>query len=44
MLSQTVLGHFGEPDDVAALALFLASDAGKNQTAACFPLDYGMLT
>jgi dehydrogenase/reductase SDR family member 4 len=44
MLSQTVTGHFGEPDDVAALALFLASDAGKNQTAACFPLDYGMLT
>ncbi len=44
MLKETVLNRFGEPDDVAALALFLASEAGKNQTAGIFPLDYGMLT
>jgi NAD(P)-dependent dehydrogenase (short-subunit alcohol dehydrogenase family) len=44
MLSQTVLGRFGEPDDVAAIALYLASDAAVNQTGGIFPLDYGMLT
>ncbi|MCX7912306.1 MAG: glucose 1-dehydrogenase [Dehalococcoidales bacterium] len=44
MLAQTVIGRFGDPDDVAAIALYLASDAAKNQTAAVIPLDYGMLT
>ena len=44
MLSQTVIGRFGDPDDVAAIALYLASDAAVNQTAGIFPLDYGMLT
>jgi len=44
MLSQTSIGRFGDPDDVAAIALYLASDAAVNTTAGIFPLDYGMLT
>jgi NAD(P)-dependent dehydrogenase (short-subunit alcohol dehydrogenase family) len=43
MLAQSMLGRFGLPEDVAALALYLATDAAKNQTAGVFPLDYGML-
>jgi 2-deoxy-D-gluconate 3-dehydrogenase len=43
MLAQSMLGRFGLPDDVASLALYLATDAAKNQTAGVFPLDYGML-
>ena len=43
MLAQSMLGRFGQPEDVASLALYLATDAAKNQTAGVFPLDYGML-
>lgn len=43
MLAQSMLGRFGMPEDVASLALYLATDAAKNQTAGVFPLDYGML-
>ena len=35
------LGHFGSPDDIAGAVAFLASDAGRFATGACFLLDGG---
>jgi len=36
------LGRFGEPEDVAGLALFLASSASDYVTGAVFVVDGGM--
>ncbi len=37
------LGHFGEPDDIAAGILFAASDKAKFMTGASIPIDGGYL-
>jgi NAD(P)-dependent dehydrogenase (short-subunit alcohol dehydrogenase family) len=42
MLNRLPLGRFGEPADVAALALFLASPAADYITGGVFPVDGGM--
>jgi NAD(P)-dependent dehydrogenase (short-subunit alcohol dehydrogenase family) len=39
---QVPLGRIGRPDDVAGLALFLASRAGAYLTGAVIPLDGGI--
>ncbi len=43
MLAKTVTGHFGEPDDVALLALYLATDASSFTTGSVLNMDGGML-
>jgi NAD(P)-dependent dehydrogenase (short-subunit alcohol dehydrogenase family) len=42
ILSKVPLGRFGEPDDVAGLALYLASPAGDYVNGAVFVLDGGL--
>lgn len=41
--SKTPLGHLGEPDDIANMALFLASDESKFATGAEFVVDGGYI-
>lgn len=38
----TALGHYGEPEDIAATVAFLASPAAKNITGAGFSVDGGV--
>jgi NAD(P)-dependent dehydrogenase (short-subunit alcohol dehydrogenase family) len=42
ILGHLPLGHFGEPDDVAGLALYLASPASDYVTGAVFVVDGGL--
>ncbi|MCD2362807.1 SDR family NAD(P)-dependent oxidoreductase [Sulfitobacter mediterraneus] len=39
--ARTPLGRWGQPDDIAGLALFLGSDASKFMTGVCVPVDGG---
>ena len=39
--ARTPLGRWGQPEDIAGTALFLASDAAKFITGACIPVDGG---
>lgn len=42
MLSQIPLGRFGQPNEVAALVVFLAGDLAAYITGAVFPVDGGL--
>ncbi len=39
---RVALGRFGEPDEVATVILFLASDMSKYITGAIIPIDGGL--
>jgi NAD(P)-dependent dehydrogenase (short-subunit alcohol dehydrogenase family) len=41
--AKTPLGRLGEPDDIAGVALFLASKAAKFVTGQCIVADGGVL-
>ena len=41
ILSRTPLGDFGEPEDIAAAAVYLSSPAAKFVTGVCLPVDGG---
>ena len=43
IINSTMLGRFGTPDDVASLALFLASDEASFITGTELIIDGGML-
>ena len=37
----TALGHYGKPDDIAAMVAHLAGESGRNITGAAFLVDGG---
>jgi NAD(P)-dependent dehydrogenase (short-subunit alcohol dehydrogenase family) len=41
LLNESVLGRLGEPDDMAGIAIYLASRAGRHVTGAVIPVDGG---
>ena len=43
MIENIPLGRFGEPEDVAGIVAFLASDEAKYITGATFYVDGGLL-
>jgi glucose 1-dehydrogenase len=43
LLSEIPLGRMGQPEEVAALAVYLASDAASYVTGSTFVIDGGMM-